>query len=77
MKKGVKEIFYKAPFNKSYEQIRGGSRNSGWGGGRGFFSKVWGLGAALRPPMGPTMGPPMDNALVGAQGAKPPEAPEF
>ena len=46
-------------------------------GGAWIFSKVWGLGAALRPPMGPTMGPPMDNALMGAQEAKPPEAPEF
>ena len=49
-----------------------------WGGGRGFFfPKAWGLGAALRPPMGPTMGPPMGNSLMGTQGAKPPEAPEF
>ena len=38
--------------------IRGGSRNSGWGGGVDFFcSKAWGLGAALRPPMGPGGGP--------------------
>ena len=43
------------------------------GGGRGFFSKARGPGVALRPPMGP----PMGNALVGAQGAKPQEAPEF
>ena len=45
--------------------IRGGSRNSGGGGI--FFFKGMGLGAALRPPMGPG----------GAQGAKPLEAPEF
>ena len=34
------------------------------GGGRGFFSKAWGFGAALR-------------RLKGAQGAMSPEAPEF
>ena len=40
-------------------------------GGVDFFSKAWGLGAALRPPG------VQGNALVGAQRAKPPEAPEF
>ena len=32
------------------------------GGAWIFFSKAWGLGAAWRPPMGPTMGPPMGKA---------------
>ena len=42
------------------------------GGGRGFFfSKGWDLGAALCPQW------VHGNAVVGAQGAKPPEAPKF
>ena len=41
------------------------------GGGREFFFKGIGFGGHLKPPVGP------GNALVGAQGAKPPEAPEF
>ena len=36
-----------------------------------FFSKAWGLGAALRPPEGPGQPP------GSSQGAKPSEAPNF
>ena len=41
------------------------------GGAWIFFSKAWGLGAALRPPEGPGQRPD------SFQGAKPPEAPNF
>jgi hypothetical protein len=45
-------------------------------------SKAGGLGAVLRPPVGPGQSPgggggPGGKALVGAQGAKPSEAPGF
>ena len=36
------------------------------GGGRGFFSKAWGLGAALRPPVG------RGQRLGGGQGGEAP-----
>ena len=39
--------------------------------GRGFFFKGMGVGAALWPQW------VQGNTLVGAQGEKPPEAPEF
>ena len=38
--------------------IRGGPRSSGWGRGGGIiFSKAWGLGATLRPSVGPGQRP--------------------
>ena len=41
------------------------------GGGVDFFSKAWGLAAALRPPEGPGQPP------GSSQGANPPDAPNF
>ena len=43
-----------------------------WLGGRGFFFKGMAFGARLKAPQWV-----QGNALVGSQGVKPPEAPEF
>ena len=52
--------------------IRGGSRNSGLGGGGvDHFFKAWGLGAASNPPVGPGQRP------GGGSGGEAPEATEF
>ena len=46
-------------------QFQGRIQEFYWGGGRGFFfSKSWGLGTALRPPVGPGQRP------GGGSGAK-------
>ena len=80
-KKSVTEFLSKFSFfspNNRYNlelrlRTRGGSRNSGWGGGCVyFFSKAWGLGTTLRPPVGPGKRPGR-----GSRGATPPETPEF